>query len=409
MVTPVTARWTGGTSANWGAGANWSTGVAPVDVMTSGSVTTCASVLFDSGATSQTTINLGGNQTVTSIAFSGATAFTLTGSNTLTIGEAGLTNSGAGAPTIACPVALRTSQRWTIGAGGLNMTSSLDLGSGTTNNLLLVEGTGTAVLNGPVGGTTGGLAVDGGATLVLSNSSGNTFGGKTFINSGTVVISQDNHLGTPPAAPVSNQLSINGGTLEAAATLGLNANRGIALGIQNGTLQTDAGVTVTENAPISGFGGLTKSGAGTLILSSSSDTYAGMTTVSGGTLDLSNSLALQNSTLVAPTAGSVVFDQAVASRTFTLGGLSGSGNLSLINNATTPASVDLIVGGNGGGATYFGQLSGLGSLYKVGSGVLTFAGLNTYTGVTSVNTGTLVVTGTGCAAQLWRLVQGLGA
>ena len=76
---------------------------------------------------------------------------------------------------------------------------------------------------------------------------------------------------------------------------------------------------------ISGIGGVSKWGAGTQIFSST-NTFTGNTSVSAGTLNLSNSLALQGSTVTTGGTG-LVFDQSVGTNAFTLGGLSGSTNL----------------------------------------------------------------------------------
>ncbi len=66
--------------------------------------------------------------------------------------------------------------------------------------------------------------------------------------------------------------------------------------------------------------------------------------------------------------GSVVFDQSVGGNAFTVGGLAGTGGLSLQNNATAP--VALSVGNNNATTFYSGILSGNGSLVKTGSGTL---------------------------------------
>ncbi|MGA2254259.1 MAG: hypothetical protein ABSG53_06310, partial [Thermoguttaceae bacterium] len=64
VVTPTTARWTSASSNTWGAGSNWSSGTVPNDLLTSGQVTTCASVLFDGLAGSQHLITLSGSEAV---------------------------------------------------------------------------------------------------------------------------------------------------------------------------------------------------------------------------------------------------------------------------------------------------------------------------------------------------------
>lgn len=129
------------------------------------------------------------------------------------------------------------------------------------------------------------------------------------------------------------------------------------------------------------------------------NTFTGNTTVSGGSLNLIGSNAVQNSTLV-PNGGSVVFDSSVSSHAFTVGGLSGSNNLILRDNAATPNPVALSVGGGTVDVTssYSGVLSGAGSLIKVRAGTFIVSGANTYTGVTTVNDGKLVINGNNGAA-----------
>ena len=117
------------------------------------------------------------------------------------------------------------------------------------------------------------------------------------------------------------------------------------------------------------------------------NTYSGPTIVSGGTLNLANSLALQNSTLTTG-AGSVVFGTA-GSQAFTLGALSGAGNIALMDNGGNP--VALTVGNNNAITTYTGVMSGSGSLTLIGGGMLALTNNQTYTGTTLVNGGTLQI------------------
>ena len=81
-------------------------------------------------------------------------------------------------------------------------------------------------------------------------------------------------------------------------------------------------------------------GAGTL---RGANTFSGSTSVTSGTLDLSNQYALQQSTL-AMSGGIAVFDSSVSGNAFTVGGLSGAGGLALSNSAGT--AVALSVGNN---------------------------------------------------------------
>jgi fibronectin-binding autotransporter adhesin len=289
VVTPITARWTGTGSGNWNTAGNWSPSSVPTDSFNgNGQVINCASVLFDGATTANRTITLGGNQTVTGIAFNstaGSSAFTFSGTNTLKIGEAGLTNNDDDLQTINCPVALRASQRWTIGRGGLQVGSTISLGS--SGYLLLVEGPGNVDLSGVISGT-GSLAKAGSGMLTLS-STGNTYTGQTFINDGGVIaISQDKHLGLEPTSVVSNQLTINGGILRVMGTVpfDITSNRGITLDTPGGVIAVDGGQTVNGKSVIAGSGALVKSDSGTLILKAN-NTYTGTTTIIKGMLVLS--------------------------------------------------------------------------------------------------------------------------
>ncbi len=155
----------------------------------------------------------------------------------------------------------------------------------------------------------------------------------------------------------------------------------------------NAGVLTTGNdnsnstfaGVISGAGSLSKIGSGSFTLSGA-NTFTGTTTVTGGSLVLANTLALQSSTLV---TGGVAFDSSVVSHAFTLGGLSGSANITLADNAGAPNAVALTIGANGSSSTYSGALSGGGSLTKAGSGTLTLTGTNTFTGPLAINGGVL--------------------
>src|SRR5208282_1985394 len=118
------------------------------------------------------------------------------------------------------------------------------------------------------------------------------------------------------------------------------------------------------------------------------NTYSGNTLVSGGTLALASPLALQNSTFDTSGSGVLSFGSLNA---VTLGGLTGSGTLSLAN--TSSIAVALSVGNNNAGTTFAGALIGSGSLTKVGSGVLLLIGSNIFTGPTTINQGQLTVDG----------------
>jgi autotransporter-associated beta strand protein len=130
---------------------------------------------------------------------------------------------------------------------------------------------------------------------------------------------------------------------------------------------------------------LTKAGTGRWVLGGA-NTHSGSTTITGGTLQLENVGALSQSTY-AGGSGSLAFG---AITTATFGGLSGSSSVALSLTNTAGAAVALTVGGNNSSGTFASQISGAGSLTKVGTGtlVLTAAG---YDVATTISAGALQV------------------
>jgi autotransporter-associated beta strand protein len=116
----------------------------------------------------------------------------------------------------------------------------------------------------------------------------------------------------------------------------------------------------------------------------------------GGELVLGNSLALQNSTLDgSSTSGgsSPVLDFSTLT-SVTLGGLvtdtfPANPFVQLVLTNDISGAVDLRVGNNNTSTSYAGQISGSGSLTKIGSGTPTLSGTSSYTGATNLYDGIL--------------------
>lgn len=297
-------------------------------------------------------------------------------------GKAITINGLSGAGGISSGVAGAAS----ISIGGNDATGAANTFTGAINN-----GTGTVS-----------VAKIGGGTLTLSGTT-STYTGGTTITGGIVSISADNasagnagSLGLVPATATAGNLVINGGTLATSATLTLNSNRGIAVGPDSGngsgTLAVGTGTTLTYGGIIanngSGSGGLTKTNTtGSLVLSAA-NTYSGDTTISGGTLRLSNAAAIPsgsgkgNLTLA---SGSTLDLNNLSP---TVNGLTGAGT---VTNALAGA-VTFTAGGNDAGGSFGGVIqdgNGTVALTKNGTGLLTLGGLNTYSGTTTVSSGTL--------------------
>ena len=210
------------------------------------------------------------------------------------------------------------------------------------------------------------------------------------LNSGGSYALSGGVLQLPGIGGSGGSFSFSGGTLATAPSFTTNQN--MTLGGSGGYVNTNASAATFAGA-LSGSAGLYVFGGGTLTLATSNG-FSGGATVSGSgtTVLLSDPNALQNSTLTL-TAKNVglAFDTGGGNNTsFNLGGLSGSGNASLVDSEGNP--LELVVGGNGASTTYNGVLSGSGgSLTKVGSGTLVLGASNTYTDGTSVNGGALLL------------------
>jgi outer membrane autotransporter protein len=296
------------------------------------------------GAGGAGVFNLGDGSTLN---LAGA-AFTINGNGTLNIGNA--TANGTTAGTVTGLVGSITN------AGTINFNQS----DATYTFATAIAGTGAVVQN---------------ASGITFLTGANTYSGATIVNAGLINFSNGGSLGT-------GRITLNGGGLQwAAANTTDISGRLNALGASGGTFDTN-GNDVTLASGISGTGGLTKTGAGTLTLTNA-NSYTGETTISNGTLKLAGAGTLAGATGVSLTGGSAVFDlstgssQSVAHLSGVAGSLValGANTLTLTDNTSQ---------------TFSGSLTGTGGgLVKQGTGTLTLSGASTYTGGTALRQGRL--------------------
>lgn len=363
----------------------------------------------------------------------------------------------------------------------------ITLAGSTGGATLNVDGSGAAVFNGAItasaagtktltltgtgAGQIGGNITNGSGTLAVSKtgtglwivSGSNAHTGNTTVSAGVLETGHANAFGTGTVVLAGGTL--RGGTgLTIANTLSLTANSNIGgssaltfggtfsqtgartLTINSTALTTFAGPafllaennqariltltgsgnvvisSVIQNGLGTGADGLTKSGTGELTLTSS-NTYSGATTLSGGLLSLGHDSALGTGvlTLTSGTLRGVGGARSVAN-SVTLGGnvtVSGSSHLTFsgtttltgnrtltvnntgtttlsnVNLSNTVTSRTLTVGGTGetvaAGVIANGGGSTAGALSKAGAGRLILLGANTYGGATTVSAGTLEI------------------
>lgn len=232
-----------------------------------------------------------------------------------------------------------------VDAGGTLQGDALSVTKAVTNNGLVRFQQDT---NGSYAGQivgAGALEKTGTGTLTLG--AGNTYTGGTTITQGTLAINADSALGG-----TSGALTFNGGTLQLGGNVDVAATRAISITAANGTLDTQ-GFTSTISQGVTGAGGLTKAGSGTLVLTAD-NTYQGGTTISAGTLQLGN------------------------------GGSSGSVTGNLANNGT-------LVFNRADVFTVAGTISGTGGVTQAGTGTTVLTANNTFQGDTLISSGALAV------------------
>jgi outer membrane autotransporter protein len=337
------------------------------------------------------TLNVVGGQSVTqsgAIANGGsAGALVKAGNGTLTLSAAnsytgGTTVTGgllqlSGSGTLGNASGSTTVMGGTLDLGGTTQTQNggLVLSGGTLQNGTLSSSGTFTLLSGTLGATLAGsgrAVVNSTGTLALTGI--NTYTGGTTVVGGLVNFSSAGNFG-------SGQIALNGGGLQWATGTTTDISARLApLGAGGGTFDTN-GNNVNLATPITGTGGLTKAGAGTLTLNGV-NTYAGGTTINAGTLQLGSGAAL-------PVGGALTIN----------GGLFSVGNNNLTVESLSGSGGSVMLGGgkltynSAGSSTLATAITGSGTLAVQGGGVLTLTGNNTFSGTTAVSGSKLVVNG----------------
>ena len=308
-----------GVSINTGSTLQLGDGSVPITSLPGGTITDNGTLTFDlpAGDTVASAANIGGSGNVIVI---GAGTLGLGGTSSYTGG----TTIGTG--TTAAKVIITTGTALGTGATSITSLSTLVLNNITSAGAIAMvsgatlAGTGIARENGAItipasasvtfatllvgdtltlgsvaGSITGGAAavlnVVGAGTTVLPNTEA-SIPATVFwtVTNSTLSISADTDLGTAPAAPVANFLTLNGGTIlypVLTAAITINTNRGITLSAGGGTFSnTVAAVSTIINygGLMSGSGPFTKAGTGDFNYTTAPLAVNGVTqtTVAGG-------------------------------------------------------------------------------------------------------------------------------
>lgn len=350
---PPPSSWNITISGNWSVAGNWSTGTVP----------NAQDQLITIGAPAPTvnpmtiTQDVAPTVLLSQISFvsPNANAVVIAGTNSITMSTTtspAIINTNAGtlnANTISAPIVLASNLQVSVGNAGFPITLS-------------------GIISGAFSVTTVGPG-----TTILSGA--NTFSNGVIVQSGTL---QCNAATTLPAA---SSVTMTGGTLNLnnnAQTIGgLTGTAPITLGTATLTVNTTA--ANSYGGAISGAGGLSVGGSGSLTLTAANG-YTGGTTVTGGTLQsgVNNALPLNgNVNLTGGVLDLNNFNQSVGNLAGTAGGslTLGTGQLTVNLNA---------------GTNFSGVISGSGPVVFNGNGFIwTLGTAQTYTGLTTINNGTI--------------------
>ena len=188
------------------------------------------------------------------------------------------------------------------------------------------------------------------------------------------------------------------GNLSIAESLAIDANAaGSSFVIAGSTLTLDSGFTLSLthanqlqiSSAINGAGNLSKTGAGSLLLTGTNTSRTGSTSVLGGTLDIDT-----DNNLDGANTGALILDGGTLAMSVT-GGSTLNPIIRTINNPITLGAAGGTFDPTGGGGRNIvnisGVISGSGNLTKVGNSVLQLSGNNSYSGVTTVTAGGLLL------------------
>ena len=180
-----------------------------------------------------------------------------------------------------------------------------------------------------------------------------------------------------------------GGLLSTGGISSISGGTAVALGSQALVARVNQATDVlTVNSNITGTGGLTKDGAGTLVLTGA-NTRTGTTSINEGTVRLSSGGTLSGANATLSIRQGATLD---------LNGVSTGNSIGQFNNVGTVTNssgdaATLQIGNNNGTGTSYGVIQdGVGKINvtKVGTGAQSWLGSSTYTGVTTIGSTGLV-------------------
>jgi T5SS/PEP-CTERM-associated repeat protein/autotransporter-associated beta strand protein len=272
------------------------------------------------------------------------------------------------------------------GIGTLHTTQTMSSGRAINlvDSAIFETATGTTFnASGTITGA-GALIKTGEGTLELSGNNG--WLGGTLLAAGTL------RSDATGALPFNTDYAITGGTLDLNninLTMRSLWGSGGAIALGSAQLTVEQATDSFFAGTISGTGGLTKDGAGTLLLSGN-NTYHGGTTIEGGALAITSDANLGDAGGAINFLGGrlTTFGNIVTGRAI---GVGGSGTIDIWSGTTLTAT---------------NAITGSGTFMKDGGGTLVLTGNSSFSGATDVNNGTLTVNGSLALSSLTTVNAG---
>ncbi|MFT0878073.1 autotransporter-associated beta strand repeat-containing protein [Rhodopseudomonas sp. G2_2311] len=292
---------------------------------------------------------------------------TVTNGGTIKGGNGGVAGApGAGTGTAGVAGAVGAGGAGIVGSG-LTIINSRSIqggvaGDGRTqaNSITFTGGDNTLTFMNAGAGLIGAIGLATSSTTLTFAQSANSILDQMITGAGSVTKTGSGVLTLSGINSYTGGTTISAGTLQ----LGNGSNTGSIAGdvINNASLVFKRSGTYVFGGAISGTGGVSKAGTGTVILTGT-NTYSGGTTISSGILQIGS------------------------------GGSTGSITGDVINNGS-------LMFNRAGRYTFDGAISGVGGVRKFGDGITILTGTNTYTGLTSISLGVLQIGDGGTAGSI---------